>query len=57
MSEDFFEIQSLREDYDIEFKQASGRDGRGKVPKSFWETYSAMANTSGGYVFFGVKEK
>ena len=57
MSEDFFEIQSLQEDYEIEFKQASGRDGRGKVPKSFWETYSAMANTSGGYVFFGVKEQ
>lgn len=57
MSDDFFEIQSLQEDYDIEFKQASGKDGLGKVPKSFWETYSAMANTSGGYVFFGVKEK
>ncbi len=53
---DFFDIQSLQEDYDIEFKLASGKDGKGKVPKSFWETYSAMANTSGGYVFFGVKE-
>ena len=57
MGFDFFEIQSLQEDYDVEFKQASGRDGKGKVPKSFWETYSSMANTSGGYVFFGVKEK
>jgi predicted HTH transcriptional regulator len=57
MSEDFFEIQSLQEDYDIEFKQASGRDGKGKLPKNFWETYSAMANTSGGYIFFGIKEQ
>ncbi len=53
---DLFGIKSLQEDYDIEFKQASGRSGKGAVPKSFWATYSAMANTSGGYVFLGIKE-
>ncbi len=57
MAYDFFDIQSLQEDYDIELKHASGKEGKGSVPKSFWETYSAMANTSGGYVFFGIKEK
>jgi len=51
------DLMSLREDIDMEFKAAQGRNGKGKVPKSFWDTYSAMANTDGGRILFGVKEK
>jgi predicted HTH transcriptional regulator len=47
----------LRESEAVEFKKATGKDGAGEVPVSFWETYSAMANSDGGYVFFGVAEK
>jgi len=50
------DIESLVETTDIECKAAQGRDGTGEIPASFWQTYSAMANTSGGFVFFGVEE-
>lgn len=39
-----------------EFKKAAGRDGSGEMPISFFETYSAMANTDGGIVVLGVEE-
>ena len=35
----------------LEYKQGSGQ-----LPKEFWPTYSAFANTSGGHVIFGVAE-
>jgi predicted HTH transcriptional regulator len=51
------DIQALRESYDIECKLAQGRDGKGQLPKDIWETYSAFANTQGGDIFLGLKEK
>lgn len=42
----------IGEGVDWEFKSA-----RGGFPRSFWETYSAMANTDGGTIIFGAQEK
>ena len=41
-----------KESSEVEFKSAAGG-----FPKSFWETYSSFANTNGGAIIFGVKEK
>ncbi|TQV74533.1 AAA family ATPase [Exilibacterium tricleocarpae] len=51
------DIAALKESVDIECKLAQGRDGKGKLPKDFWETYSAFANSEGGDVFLGLREK
>lgn len=51
------DIAALQESFDIECKLAQGRDGKGALPKDFWETYSAFANTQGGDIILGVKEK
>ncbi len=50
------EILELKENGDVEFKSAQGRDGLGKIPGDFWETYSSFANTSGGLIILGIEE-
>ncbi|MDK6863971.1 MULTISPECIES: RNA-binding domain-containing protein [Nosocomiicoccus] len=46
------EILGIVEGKYVELKRA-----KNKIPDSFWETYSAFANTDGGIVIFGVDEK
>ena len=49
-------VVALCEGLDLEIKEAAGQDGQGKLPGSFFETYSAMANTHGGVVLLGMKQ-
>jgi len=51
------DIAALQESIDIECKLAGGKDGKGELPKEFWPTYSAFANTHGGDILLGVREK
>jgi len=51
------DVNLLRESSEIECKLASGQDGKGAIPKDMWESYSAFANTDGGYIILGLKEK
>lgn len=45
-------IDNFFEGVDVECKESSDT-----LPKDLWETYSAFANTKGGTIFLGVKEK
>jgi ATP-dependent DNA helicase RecG len=53
----FSDLTSLAETVELECKLAQGQDGKGELPKDFWPTYSAFANTYGGVVLLGVREK
>lgn len=52
MTIDLQNIQQYREGNRLEVKQAHNG-----LPASLWETYSAFANTDGGVILLGVKEK
>lgn len=54
---DILERLEIGEDTSFEAKEATGRDGEGALPKSFFQTYVAMANSHGGIIVLGVKEK
>jgi hypothetical protein len=51
------DLALLRESVDLECKLAAGRDGQGAVPEDFWPTCSAFANTEGGVVILGLRER
>ena len=45
-------IKNLKEGFELEFKTATS-----SFPKSALNTYSAMANTDGGLIVFGIEEQ
>lgn len=51
------DIAALSETFEVECKLATGKNGKGEVPKSLWETYSAFANSHGGYIVLGLEER
>src|SRR5215217_3400837 len=52
VSNELYQLFPDNESVDLEYKSAAGG-----FPDSFWSTYSAFANTQGGVVVMGVREK
>lgn len=42
---------------DLEWEDFEVKEAKGQVPKSAWPTVSAFANTTGGWLVFGIKQK
>ena len=51
-SEEIKKLVAKSENAAVEFKRA-----KGGVPADFWPSYSAFANTDGGTVILGIREK
>lgn len=51
-SEEIKKLVAKSENAAVEFKRA-----RGGVPTDFWPSYSAFANTDGGTIILGIREK
>ena len=51
-------FQSITETFaNNEFAELEYKSAQGGFPNDFWKTYSAFANTNGGYIILGVSEK
>ena len=42
---------------DIEWEDFEVKEAKSQIPKNSWESISAFANTAGGWLIFGIKQK